>query len=272
MKRVVLSALLAISVCLSCWAISQEDTKSLHPLMVIDSANLKSCYAKGRDMFKHKQSLDSYLGPYVRQIGTVRSPSIFHPWTPPKVVFEPPAVVAVMTGYQDARLYDDSSKFDKELEDIANDKPSDRQIHFAAMLFAWPGISTWNNAVNRAANPDDVKDVHFVMLLDGDPEKPVHPTIDPTLVSSNAGSGSYSIPEVDSMSVTTGRRTSYYNFYTEKQANFNYYRAVYQLSFPLYGPDGNPYITKSTKHVVVKVIYPSGEHTADFPLADLPKP
>jgi hypothetical protein len=261
-------------------ALALFQSAPVNSLFSLDADLMRRSYEAGRKACKDKEKADALMRPYYREIGKVRTP-IFQHWHAPYAVFQPPYLRAQLLGFEDERLYnDDKGLKDMLADDEQNPDCDQKHVWFFVNLFAWPGVNHMTGGVNRAANPDDVKDLHFVMIIDGDKEHAVHPIAAPIPGKSEAGEGSYSIPEFDtvySKSVTrtpfgTVRSTSSYTFYTERQNSFNYYRAEYHLMFPLYDASGSPYLTDKTKTVELKVIYPSGEHSALYKLADYKLP
>lgn len=247
-----------------------------HPLFTIDSDVIKRSYGLGRDMCKRKAKPTALVAGYYKEVGKVRSPAWQH-WQAPYAVFCPPLLAAELLGFEDQRQYNDTSNLDKVIELYkAVKKPEERHIRFIVNLYAWPGVNDYNGAVNRVANAQDVKNVHFVMIVDGDADHAIHPLIAPTQGETEAGTGTYDIPEYHTVYGSSITSTPYgsisssstYSFYTERLASYNYYRCAYNLAFPLYDKEGKPYITPQTKTITLKIIYPTGEHSATYTLSD----
>ena len=255
----------------------------LHPIFVLDKDAMLKSYDQGRKLAKDKVSQQALVRPWSKDVGKVRSPS-GQSWTAPFAMFIPPVGAMRFMGYSHGREYVDreSGLADFERDMASPVKPEDRRIRFRAVLFSWPGISDLNHQINRHANEADVKDIKFVVLVDN--ERPIHPAVRPTLQGEAKFTGTERIPERHTIygssegtatasssggtATVKSNTTSTVTYTTFTVEAFNVYQAVYDLEFPLYKPDGSPYVSKDTKELVLKVIRPSGEHSATFKLND----
>lgn len=258
----------------------------LSPLFELDPSRLRAAYAAGRSAASKKTKIEALVRPWCQDVGRVRSPKGLS-FTAPYVALVLPVVSSMVDGFNAQREYRDDKQHEKLLAELQSNppQPKDRRIRLIADLYAWPGISDWNHSINRSASQADVKDVKFVLLIDG--LKPVHPVVRPTALSEAVMDGSVSIPEyhtIHGASTTTSRAvatgsdgssatatgtsntSSTVTYVTHAIQGFSAYQATYSLEFPLYDESGVPLVSRSTKKLVLKVIRPDGEHTGVFDL------
>lgn len=247
----------------------------LHPAFVIDGPALASAYEEGRKLGKSKIKSEKLLRQWIVDLGKVRSPE-GQSWTAPEALLQTPTNAAIYSGWSDEREYIEPVDGLKKLKEFY-EKPiadKDRRINIVANLLAWPGISDWDHSINRAANPDDVRDVKFVLLVDG--KKALHPAASPEKMTEATFDGSVSIPEYNTIygsSSTSGasgssQTTSTVLYTTFDVESYSVYKAEYRLKFRLYDPEtGEPYVNKDTKTLTLKVVRGNGEHSAVFQLS-----
>ncbi|MBS1724171.1 MAG: hypothetical protein JSS66_14600 [Armatimonadetes bacterium] len=284
-----------ISLCVAVFASSAALYKpvpladdELHPIFSMNPDILRAAYARGREAAKSKNGIQKLIDPFDIDIGKVRSPSNVR-WQAPRALFRPPFVTLEIKGYQDAREYKDNSEAMASIKAQTDPPtpPENRRIRFFVQLFAWPGINDYTGAILRDARQEDVRDVKFVVLIDGDPARAVHPYVKPTATSEATYDGSVSIPEFNTVSSSssgtasasgsggyasgTYNSTSHVTYVTHRTEEYSSYQADYELEFPLYDKNGNPYVTAKTKKLVLKVVRPTGEHTGVWELPQMSK-
>lgn len=264
---------------------------SPHPAFQINPDAMQKAYDAGREAAKKKVKPWTYARPWSKDIGKVRSPP-GQSWTAPYAILMTPTVFAGGMGLEDGRLYEDDTKFKGIIKSAKENppQPKDRRIRLIVMLYAWPGISDWDGSLNRSAKEADVRDVKFVLLIDG--EKPLHPLVKPSPTATETSDGTVAIPEAHTIygsstsgatgtysgtggfgtAAGTGWATSTVTYYTSRIENYSTYFASYALEFPMYDDSGKCLVPPSTKTLVLKVIRPDGEHTGVFKLDDfIPK-
>lgn len=270
------------------WTADQD----IHPVLKLDNGVIWKAYQEGREAAKKKVAFQTIERKFAKDVGKVRAPQ--RGWTAPYAVFLPPHAVGLLVGFNDQRQYISVEQFEKQMIELATNPPKDedRRIRFFANLYAWPGMSEWDGSINRAANPRDVRDVKFVLIVDGDEDHAIHPLVRPTPESEATIDGSVTIPEVNTITGSsttnstataygsggwasgsgTSRTTSTVTYVTHRVMGFDAYNAQYSLEFPLFDSKGRAYVTSETKKLTLKIVRWNGEHSADFILKDyLPK-
>lgn len=257
----------------------------LHPAFELDPEIMVKEYRAGREYAKKKGKIDRLAREFSLDIGRTRSPDGWS-FTAPYATLLTPYAVAKLRGFEDQRSYDDEKPFLDEMAELKERPipPADRRLRLGVALYAWPGVNTFNNAINRRADPDDVRRVKFVLLIDGD--KALKPVVEPDKISESDLSGGVTIPEyntvygqsrTDSTATATGtggsatvigrsKSSSTVTYVTHRVDEFSAYEASYLLEFPLFDENGKPYITKNTKKITIKAIRENGEHSGTFDL------
>lgn len=266
-----------------------SDQTALHPVLRLDNGVIWKSYQEGRAEAKKKTKFQNLERRFARDVGRVRSPT-GQSWTSPYAVFLPPHAVGLFVGYNEQREYVTPERFEKEMIELETNPPAaaDRRIRFFANLYAWPGVSEWDSSINRAANPRDVREVRFVLIVDGDEDRPVHPLVRPSPSGEATLDGSVTIPEVHtvqgSSTTTSSARasgsggwvsaygtsttTSTVTYVSHRVMGYEAFNAQYVLEFPLYDKTGRPHVTPASKRLTLKIVRWNGEHSADFNLKD----
>lgn len=247
---------------------------------------MKAAYERGRAEAKANVRIEKLLRKWTKDVGKVRSPDR-QSWTAPFAIFQTPAEGAELQGFNDQREYRDSWDQIKKTYAAFRANNVARKIYFFVRLLAWPGIENWYGSINRAANAADVRDVKFVLLVDG--ETPIHPLIRPTPTADVVMNGTVAIPEyhtiygdssTNSTATATGsdgssatavgvsRTSSTVSYTTTSVQGYEVYMADYVLEFPMCDPQGKPYVTPKSKNLSLKIIRWNGEHSGEFRLSD----
>lgn len=256
---------------------------SLHPSFVMDEERLRASYADGRDAAKKGAKQEKLFRDYTVDIGKTRSARGWS-FTAPCATLVTPSFWAKINGFFDQREYNDEKQFTANLADALKDGPQDRNIKFLVFLAAWPGVNDYNKSINRSANPNDVRDVKFVLIVDG---KTILKPIVVTKEGERNMTGEVAIPETHTATgssnttasgsaigsngtYATGtysaKTSSTVTYSTTRIEAFDAYFANYTLRFPLFDSDGRPYITPATKELTIKVVRANGEHSGTFRL------
>lgn len=258
-----------------------------HPAFSSNPDEMRKVYAT---QVKKKTRWDILYGKQLEDLGKVRTPPGLY-WDPPRASIMTPKLWAALMGAQDGREYNDSKQF----EDYLSKRPGDANapteiVKIYADLWAWPGISDWDAAINRTADESEVKNVKFVLLTDDVPPRVMKPFIIENGKEKEVESN-YGIPEYNTITGTsdskidakgtstssngtttrstgtaTVRTASTVTYKTVKAQSATAYNAGYQLVFRIVDADGKPIIRKENKKIIFKVIRPTGEWTVKWNL------
>lgn len=233
----------------------------------------------GYNLGEKEKNFDETLSKGNRKdLAKVRSPDQQKWWNPTVLVFND-YLIGQYLGWDDRVNYRGSESSSQRFGRLQPDTNFVRESFFVrANLVAWPGISDFDDSINRNANPSDIRDVKFVILLDGNPEKALHPIIQHQ-VSKLTGESSYSIPELSQSTTniqssgTQGyfSQTSTVTYASQSTQDFTYYTASYDLYFPLF-QNGKVTIPRSTKFLEFISIRNGGEHKVKFYLNEMYTP
>lgn len=274
---------MVLALTLAVVAIVPNMQTELHPAFVFDRALMVRDYAAGKEAAKKKTKPDEVMRMQTIDIGKARSAKGWS-FTAPYATLYTPTFWSRLRGFRDQTNYDDDKAFQASLEEGLSMPVADRAIQFYVFLAAWPGVNDYNKSINRHANERDVRDVKFVLLIDND--KILKPIVVNATGESNL-SGTVAIPEqhtITGASTSSGtatatgtggsatgtyrsRTSSSVTYTTTRVESFNAYFAGYTLRFPMFDPDGKPYVTPQTKELTIKVVRPDGEHSGTFKLA-----
>lgn len=252
------------------WLASHQAAK-YHPILdLYDLQTLQQAYDKGRKVAEHIKNADDALpGRFRKNIGKVRSPDGAD-WWPPHCIIWTPTAYAYWKGWNDGKDY--NPRYDA----LHMFKPYENSIlSIQVNTAAWPGVSDWDLKINRQANPDDVRDLKFVLFVDGNRENPIKPIV-ANNTGNTSGSGSLIIPEIKTQSVnvtTSGTggysdNTSSVTYNTFVVNNYSCYTASYNLLFN-FNSNGKSLLPPTAKTLELLIIYRSGEHYAKFNLDEL---
>ena len=221
----------------------------------------------------HDSNFMKFVGRWEKPLGIVRAPSSWG-WLPPSAVIFTPASYWEATGFQAGRRYQAEDQYKAQAQAFGNQP---QYLVATVFLYAWPGIRGLHH-ISRPAVEADVKDVTFALLPDGDAEKAILPASQPVQYSSSDIEGAVATTEPNAASFFSsgygpagyysGRSTVFYSQVLTQ--GYNAYQATYMVFFPIVNKDGSWLIRASTKTLVLKVVYPSGEHSATFKISDFP--
>jgi hypothetical protein len=268
-------------------ALGGIQTATLHPAFALDRPVLDAAYDLGREEAKKKMKFEEIVRKYCVDLGRVRAPG--PGWTAPYAFILLPHVAQEINGWQDQHNYTDRAARDAAADESQKTlDPKDRHVWFVADLYAWPGINEYDNSINRAANERDVRDVKFVLLIDGDESHPLHPGAKPTETGATRYDGTVTIPEYRTVYGTSNTNasavgsggwaranattTSTVNYVDFSVSGYSAYQATYRLMFSITDKDGKPLVTDKTKELTLIVVRENGEHRAKFRLANYTPP
>ncbi|MGV3615255.1 MAG: hypothetical protein ACO1SV_07965 [Fimbriimonas sp.] len=240
---------------------AKYDTTNTHPLYDVEPATLKAAWERGAKIGRDKNG-DIYKGlDFLRvDLGKVRSPS-WQRWRASFALHMPPFARLTTAGFEAGRKFETfESTGQKVVDEVAGAAASpERTIRFHVVLNAWPGISDYNDQVNRPAAEEDTVATDFILVCDG---KVVN-LKGSTETGTRSLGGTITSPIVDTAQVSTtlGNRT-YYSTVTRttmETRGYTAYQASYNLAFPYFDSEGKAYITKATKKLLLRVIKKSGQ-------------
>jgi hypothetical protein len=246
----------------------------LHPALVVDQALVDKCWQRGFDDAAHHRNPNDFINRYRKGLGDVRVTWAVHETVSWLWVNEP-EIAYYRAGYKARRDF----LPDKEVADL-KDKISQaisggrRHIFFDADLAILPSHGGLNQEIVRAADPEDLKDVRMVLLIDGKIYQPEKQPGDLNYVQEHheetvevpqfgASTTSGSVGGVGFSSTTTDYYTGY------RFQSYEGYMAHFQVCFDLFDEDGTPRITHRTKEIEAIVVYGPTEKHIKFSMDDL---
>lgn len=244
------------------------------PLFSTGDSDIASAYAKGFELGHNKKRRmfhEERIRGYNRDLAKIRS-GRNRSWTAPYAVLTTPMLIAFDRGIEDARSYRKTDPMTLAADLI----PLGGYACFRVRLFAWPGVKSFSGAINRSANIEDVKNVRFALVVDGDADHALLPILDPIPTNLTARTASQDIPETvtgtTSATVTSNGESasgySSYTIYAQRTQNYDWFYADYTVVFPL-SASGQSTISSETKRLELKEIFPGGEHSVSFTLDNL---
>ncbi|HWP30335.1 MAG TPA: hypothetical protein VNK96_01220 [Fimbriimonadales bacterium] len=246
-------------------------SSEIHPAFVGQPDLLRKYYNEGREWRKKKKNLSELLQKKGcnKDIGKVRSLR-GESWQAPNVTILTPNCLSVICGFLDEMEYVNNEAG----EQIVLDKlkgPMPIAV-FLVDLYAWPGTSGISNQyIKRAARPEDVQDISFVLFADNekDPIRTVFREGDskPVEITGTSEQSDLRSARIYSKGEYT---TVFYN--TIRTETYTAYNAKYLVVFPLKNEKGQVLISADAKSISFGAYRITHEHKADFILTDIANP
>lgn len=245
-------------------------TADVHPAFVGVPAKLSQHYRAGVEWRKKKKTMRELLrtNGWQKDIGTVRSLR-GHVWEAPSVTLLTPNAVAAISGFVDEMEYSDTKTGEAKIIDAL--AGARKTLEVFVDLYAWPGVGgLYNQFVERPARPEDVRDIQFVVLVNGNRNDVMKPIFKENMGQPVEISGSSRQSDFRTIGVHSadgGYSTVYYTTY--RTEDYTAYHASYHVVFSLFDESGVPLVRPLSRTLSFRAFRVTHEHKAEFDLSKL---